>query len=74
MDGWKDRWVDGWIDGGVGLVDGQPHQGVAGEEACIPTAPGCCYFDSTRNAKTRHLAFCTWSSFLNPRPPEKAIP
>lgn len=74
MDAWKDRWVDGWIDGGVGLVDGQPHQGVAGEEACIPTAPGCCYLDSTGNAKTRHLAFCTWSSFLNPRPPEKAIP
>lgn len=32
------------------------------------------YFDSTGNAKNRHLAFCTLEFLLRPRPPEKAIP
>lgn len=48
--------MDGWIDGG-GLVSGQPRHGVAGEEACIPTAPGCSYFDYWE-CKNEHLAFC----------------
>ena len=67
MDGCMCGWVDGWIDG-------QPRHRVAVEEAAIPIASRCCYFDSTGNAKNRELAFCTRSSFLNPRPPKKALP